>query len=557
MNRLRSSRAASALALFFCGCAQVDPQSAPDKGGFQPLRVAEVQPPPGQVDPAARFRVAFSAPMDASLLLADADHSETVVLVGEGSVELVAAALAHGRLSAHARAALVPAHASLDSPGESVELVPDHPLPAGEWWLLVASRLKDAQGRKLSGNGARFGFTVGPTPARPRLVAPRAGGLAPSNLARVRVAVPAGEGGRTLALQGPGGVVSSGAVPPDAGTMVLQLCPEGADCALLRPAASYTLGFEGAAVDGQGFTAADCRQEAPPHLGPIAVVPRDDSVGCALSLDAPSQVRLEVAPAALAQGVDAAAALAALCARGACAVAEAATACARDGCGAVASGEGGDAGAGSAAFACPAELSVHGLAPGTAYLYRVLASDDEGHRTASPAGRFTTLTALPRAVVSEVMSWPPPPSPRANGQYIEILNAGAAPIDLGALALLGPDGRARPLEGSGGRAMLLAPGRRALAVGAAFEASRYPAIPREVPILRASTERLLGRALREASPPAFTLVQVRQGADPVALDAFPGGTRCPAGQSIERRGPDLAAKSFSCGATGGSPGLPP
>jgi len=172
MNRSPFHRA-TPLILLCWGCAQVDMQGGADAGALQPLRVADVQPSPGPVDAAARFRVAFSAPMDASLLLIDADHSETVVLVGAASVELVAAALSHGRLSAHLRAALVPAHAVLDSPGEALDLVPDQPLAAGEWWLLVASRLKDAQGRKLSGNGARFGFTVGATPALPRLVAPR------------------------------------------------------------------------------------------------------------------------------------------------------------------------------------------------------------------------------------------------------------------------------------------------------------------------------------------------------------------------------------------------
>jgi hypothetical protein len=554
MNRSRVHRAAP-LILLCWGCAQVDLQGGADAGVLQPLRVAEVQPSPGPVDRAARFRVVFSAPMDASLLLVDADHSETVVLVGAASVELVAAALSHGRLSAHLRSAIVPAHAALDSPGEALDLVPDQPLPAGEWWLLVASRLKDAQGRKLSGNGARFGFTVGTMPAVPRLVAPRAGSVAPSNLSRVRVALPGGEDGGTLSLKGPQGAVWSGAVPPDAGTLLLQLCPEGADCAALRPSAAYALALDGETVAGESFTAASCRQEAPPALGPVAIAARDNSVRCAVSLDAPAQVRLDIAPASLAQGHDDAAALAALCAKGACVSGEGASACVRDGCGLVA---GSDAGAdGGASGACPVDLSVQGLHPGTEYLFRLVASDDEGHRTVSPAARFTTLSTLPRVLISEVMSWPPPPSPRTNGQYIELLNAGSSPIDLGSLALVGPDGRVRALDGGGGASVLLSAGRRALAVGAAFEPARYPSLPRDVPILRASTQRLLGRALTEASPPAFALVQVRSGADPVVLDSFPGGTRCSAGQSIERRGTDLAAPSFGCGAIGGSPGVPP
>ena len=553
MNRSPFHRA-TPLILLCWGCAQVDMQGGADAGALQPLRVADVQPSPGPVDAAARFRVAFSAPMDASLLLIDADHSETVVLVGAASVELVAAALSHGRLSAHLRAALVPAHAVLDSPGEALDLVPDQPLAAGEWWLLVASRLKDAQGRKLSGNGARFGFTVGATPALPRLVAPRAGSAAPSNLSRVRVEIPGGEGYGTISLRGPDGAIWSGAVSPDAGPLLLQLCPEGADCAALRPSAAYALALDGEAVAGETFTAASCRQEAPPALGPVAVAPRDDSVGCAVSLDAPALVRLDVAPASLAQGNDDAAALAALCAKGACISGEGASACVRDGCDLAGSDAGADGGPGGA---CPLDLSVQGLHPGTEYLFRLVASDDEGHRVVSPAARFTTLGSLPHVLVSEVMSWPPAPAPRTNGQYVELLNAGSAPVDLGSLALVGPDGRVRALEGGGGAQVLLSPGRRALAVGAAFDAARYPSLPRDVPILRASTQRLLGRALREATPPAFALVRVRAGAEPVVLDSFPGGIRCSAGQSIERRGTAPAAPSFVCGAAGGSPGVPP
>jgi hypothetical protein len=558
MSRSRFCRAIP-LILLCWGCAQVDMPGAVDAGVLQPLRVADVQPSPGLVDAAARFHVAFSAPMDASLLLVDADHSETVVLVGAASVELVAAALSHGRLSAHLRALLVPAHTVLDSPAEALDLVPDQPLAAGDWWLLVASRLKDAQGRKLSGNGARFGFTVGPTPALPRLVAPRAGSAAPSNLSRVRVELPGGEAGGTLSLRGPDGAVWSGAMSPDAGALLVQLCPEGADCAALRPDAAYGLALDGEAVAGQSFTAAGCRQETPPALGPVAVAPRDDSVGCAVSLDAPALVRLDVAPTSLAQGNDDAAALAALCAKGACISAEGmsgegASACVRDGCDLAGSVAGADGGAGGA---CPLDLSVQGLHPGTQYLFRLVASDDEGHRVVSPAARFTTLVNLPHVLVSEVMSWPPLPTPRTNGQYVEILNAGTAPVDLGSLALVGPDGRVRALDGGGGVQALLSPGRRALAVGAAFEAARYPSLPRDVPILRASTQRLLGRALRETAPPAFALVLVRAGADPVVLDSFPGGTRCSAGQSIERRGTGLAAPSFGCGAAGGSPGVPP
>jgi len=129
------------LALLCAACAQVAEQPLPDGGLPQPPHVAEVQPAPGAIAASARFHVAFSAPMDESLLLVDADHSETVVLVRAGDAEIVAAALAHGKLTARLRALLLAAHAAVGASAESIDLAPDQPLPAGEIFLL--ERLPD------------------------------------------------------------------------------------------------------------------------------------------------------------------------------------------------------------------------------------------------------------------------------------------------------------------------------------------------------------------------------------------------------------------------------
>jgi hypothetical protein len=534
-------------------CAQVAEQPLPDGGLPQPPHVADVQPAPGAIAASARFHVSFSAPMDESLLLVDAEHSETVVLVPAGDAEVVAAALAHGKLTARLRALLLAAHAAVGPSAESIDLAPDQPLPTGEIFLLVASRLKDAAGRKLAGNGARFGFTVGQGAPLPALVAPRRGSLAPLNLARVRVAVPLGAQGKALALTGPAESLWTGTTPATPGTVVLALCPQGRGCAKLNAGASYSLRFEAEAVPGAEFRAGNCRKDSPPHTLTASMAARDDRLAADAVFDWPVVARLELAkaPSGHAPGTDDAT-LTRLCEQGACQVAEASAACEREGC--APDGPGGSSGA----EPCAVHLEVRGLQPETTYLWRVSASDDEGNSSEGSAARAATSAALPRVLVSEVMSWPPPPAPRHRGQYVELFNTGGAAIDLSVLALQGPDGKARPLVASAAGPVVLGPGKRALAVGSAFDAARYPRLPSAVPVLRAATHFLFGRGLRQASPDPFSLVLLREREGPLVLDSFPGGNSCAAGESLERTPQDAVEHvSFTCGASGGSPGSPP
>ena len=534
------------------GCAQVTEQSAMDGGSAGPPRVAEVDPVPGAIPATAIFHVAFSLPMDASLLLSDADHSETVALVHAPDAELVAAAMAHGKLTARVRALLVAARATIDAQALSLDLTPDQPLAARDFFLLVASRLKDAAGRKLEGNGARFGFTVAAHPQLPALIAPRAGSLAPLNLALVYVAVPAGAEATPLALAGPDGTLWTGVTPADGGTLAITLCVVGEDCAALRADASYALEFDGAAIPDAGFAAAPCKQSAAPALLSSAAAVRDDSMILEAVLDAPALAQLDVAalPSGQPAGDDDAL-LASLCAQGSCASAQSFTSCVRDACATADSADGGSS------DPCAVTLQVGGLAAQTSYLFRVVATDAERHAVTAPALRFDTLAALPHVQLSEVMSWPPAPSPRSPGQYIELVNSGGAPVDLSALALRGADGKPRSLSDRSGTPIVLAPQGRALAVGGSFDPSRYPALPPEVPVLRATTQRLLGRGLREKSPAGFDLVLLQDGGNPILLDTFPGGVDCPDGCSLERLPPDPSgAAVFVCGAVGGSPGLP-
>ena len=195
------------------GCAQVALDGS-DGGAPAPSlvpHVAEVTPQPGAVPGDARFNVTFSAPMDEGQLLATSGRSETVVLVAASEVERMAAAIARTRLTAQERALLVPAATQVALDAQSLVLIPDAPLPAGSFYLLVASRLRDAEGKRLDGNGARFQYDVQAVAAQPRLLAPLAGMQAPANLSsqRAGTVVECLKGfeteGTLLALYGVGG----------------------------------------------------------------------------------------------------------------------------------------------------------------------------------------------------------------------------------------------------------------------------------------------------------------------------------------------------------------
>jgi hypothetical protein len=187
------------------------------------------------------------------------------------------------------------------------------------------------------------------------------------------------------------------------------------------------------------------------------------------------------------------------------------------------------------------------------YQVQFIVEDDEGHLVRSSAQAVVTTGPLPRLVLSEVMASPPLPIPRSDGEYVEILNAGKTPADLATVALQGIDGIPRPLAAGATSAIVLFPGARALAVGASFDASRY-AIPPDVPVLRASTQRLLGRGLSDDSPPLIALLAADASGTTAEVDRYPGGEpRCVAGLSIEA----TAGGEWICGAYGGSPGRAP
>ncbi|HET7786700.1 MAG TPA: hypothetical protein VFL36_12075 [Myxococcales bacterium] len=507
------TRVSALLPAALAACANVPGIDDLPDAGADPA-VASVAPSPGPVEPSAAFTVTFSEPMDEGQLLAASGRSETVALAAAADVERAAAAMEHAQLSSHERELLVAASADVAPDRSALTLTPDQPLAAGGYFLLVSPRLKDDLGRHLI--AARYAFQVAAAAAAKasaQLVWPAAGGEAPSNLAVVRAHADSGR----LSLVGSHGETVAAA---DAhGAVALQLA------APLQAGETYTLSLDGASDAAQAFHVATCARDAPPALqgGAAQVSPRDTAVTASVAFDWPVHLAVDVADAP-----------------GATFTAEEDVVCAPPACG-------------PQTFACAASLSIDGLTPGTDYLLRVTAIDDFGHIFRTAPQPFSTLSPLPNAVLTEVMA------SGTAGEYVEIANFGPGAADLEALALQGPDGVTRPLLAvAAPLPLILPPGARALAVGASFDASRYPALPAGTPVLRSSTQRLLGHGLSDSATPSFALVLA--STVPVELSRFPGaGSGCGIGQSLQRDEsvPARAAAAWVCGPQGGTPGLPP
>jgi hypothetical protein len=540
-----------ALALFCAGplgCAKMDAAALGDAGPLP--SVAQVLPSPGPVTAPAAFQVSFSTPMDPSLLLSDVDQSETLGLVPLAQAEVMAAALGHSRLTAREKALLVPAQVVLDDQAATLTLAPLSSLAPADYALLFSPRLRSADGRKLSGT-LRYQYQVRALPPRPALLSPLAGSLAPRNLRTVRLDLPQARPSAVITLvDSAGALLGAAASPAEGGEAALDLCP-GGRCTLLPAGRTASLTLDGAALDGASFTIADCTRDKAPAV--LASDLRATATGLAVSvsLDWPARVTAQWAAAPVVDTADDDdETLARLCDQGACSSLAAPAPGAPSACEPL-----------PPESAATAQLSLDGLASGTAYLVRLVLEDDEGHRAVLPARRGETQNTRPLVSLEEVMASPPLPQPRSEGEYVEVFNPGPGSVDTARLALQGPDGVVRPLAGSG-PAPLLAAGPRALAVGLSFDSSRY-LLPTGLLLLRAATQRLLARGLTDDGTQPFTLVWLPQTAAtlaPLTLSRFPGeGLRCSDGRSFERVHPDPkpGAPLFACGALGGSPGAAP
>lgn len=514
-------------------CARLDLTSSPSDAGTPVLAaVDKIDPAPGAVGPNAAFTVTFATPMNASTLLADVAKSDSVILVDQANAQVMAAALVHARLTAGEAALVIPAAATLGPQATSLLLTPSAPLAPGSFALLVATRLKDATGAKITGQ-TEFDYSVAFVPPAPILVDPMNGAVAPENLARVRVSFLPGAAGSIVSLIGPKGTVGAASAPSMAGEAVILLCPD-APCSVLTAGEKYTLALDGKAVDEASFTVAPCVRSAPPGMVARDLSLHDQGAELAMQLDWPALIRAQFVPTGSDAGTVSASGFAAC----------PSTSCAAD-----------------SPVACSTTLAFTSLIPSANYTVQISLEDDEGHFATPAPLAVTTLSPLPSASLEEVMASPPDPSPRDEGEYVELLNTGLGAIDLSTLALRGVDGLVRPLLGSTPLApSLLSPGGYALAVGASFDASRYE-IPLGVPVLRASTQRLLSRGLSDTSPPAIALVFVstKEGT-PQLLSSFAGGSsHCARGDSLDRIHPAPMANvpQFTCGQPGGSPGRAP
>jgi hypothetical protein len=520
-RRLRSGRIAGWVLAGALGCAKVGLPGAADGGpDVAPPRIADLEPLPGPIAADAHFHVVFSEPMDEGQLIASSGRSETVVLAPDALVERIAAALEHTRLTTEERSLLVPAAAAIAPDAASIDLVPDKPLAPGGYWLLASTHLKDASGEHLQA-AARFHYTVAPMRNAPSLLAPLAGSIAAANRWRVRASIPA-DGG-AVSVVGPAGSLASAAAVK--GMLELPLCPawSGTGCSALRAGETYSLALDGKAVPGATFTASQCpRLDAPRATATLHA--RDTSILADVRLDWPARVAMQIGP----------------CPGPSCALAEAFANCAPDPCAPAVDG------------ACTLTLRIEGLALASAYPVQFVVEDDEGHLVRSTALPVVTTGPLPRLLLTEVMASPPLPIPRSDGEYVEILNVGTTPADLSVVALQGIDGIPRPVAPAAPSAIVLLPGARALAVGASFDATRY-AIPDGVPVLRATTQRLLGHGLSDEAPPFIALLAADASGTVAEVDRYPGAEpRCTAGLSIE-----AAPAGWVCGAYGGSPGRSP
>jgi len=499
-------------------CARLEDQQAPADAGLVDLpRVTDVEPPEGDADSRAAFRVAFSTAMDEGQLVASTGRSESVAIVPESTVERAAAAIEHSRLTVEERSLLVPAAATIEDAGNALTLTPETPLVPGTYYLLVAARLRDPAGHRMA-QALRYRYSVAGPRAQIALLSPPPGATAPANLSRARVSIASGHG--TVGLVGPKGVVASAPIAAP-GPLDLPLCRASArTCAPLEAGQAYSLALDGKPIDGTSFKVGRCARLLPPQ-GTFRIGVRDTSLVADVQLDWPARITLRAS-----------------CADGACPEGSGETICAPDPC------------APSIAGACTASVRMTGLAPATEYAVHLELEDDEGHATVSESQRVTTLSALPTVVIAEVMASPPGPTPRSDGEYVELWNTGKAPVDVAGLLLTGPDGTARHVLGtSTGEPVPLGPGARALAVGTSFDPGRY-ALSAGTLVLRGATQRLLGRGLSDASPPPFVLSSEAG----IELSSFPGmSTQCPAGASIELDG----SAAWKCGQAGGSPGAPP
>jgi hypothetical protein len=189
---------------------------------------------------------------------------------------------------------------------------------------------------------------------------------------------------------------------------------------------------------------------------------------------------------------------------------------------------------------------------------RVRAAD--GRPFLDPEGRRGTFVSAfatgapegppPRPALTEVRA--DAATPEAGGEYVEVLNLGEGPLDLGGwrLAKRTASGTVSSCAVAAPPGAVLAPGAVALVAGGAYD-GRY-ALPADVPVLACGATALLGGIANDRAPELLL-------ADPVgAVLATFGAAGAPicavAAEKVDPAGPDAPA-NLAC--TDGTPGALP
>jgi hypothetical protein len=186
---------------------------------------------------------------------------------------------------------------------------------------------------------------------------------------------------------------------------------------------------------------------------------------------------------------------------------------------------------------------VTGLPPSSGVVLDV-ATVDAGGRLARSLFLAETAAPMPHVVLNEVLAFPEGPSPAE--QWVEIVNDGLAPAELGGYVLLVGSG-ATPLP-----AATLAPGAFALLVDADYSAAGGPDVPPAAGTALITVPHLGKQGLSHAGVDLYLL-----DAGGKTASSFPAKPKPQQGQSVARRAPsapDGLAGSFALATP--SPGRP-
>lgn len=189
---------------------------------------------------------------------------------------------------------------------------------------------------------------------------------------------------------------------------------------------------------------------------------------------------------------------------------------------------------------------------------RVRAAD--GRPMLDPDGRRRTFVASfgtgapegppPTPALTEVLA--DAATPEAGGEYVEVANLGASPLDIGGfrLAKRTASGALVSCEVTPPPGAVLAPGAVALVAGGAYD-GRY-ALPAGVPVMTCGATALLGGIANDRAP---DLVLSDPGGHVLATFGAGGGPVCPA--AAEKIDPAGADEPGNIACTDGSPGVLP